>query len=100
LKQKDNNNILNLKEMKNKTTISRRKFIDTSVKATLLSSVAFSGFPTIVPSSVFGKNAPSEKINIGWIGCGRQGTGDVRATIGFDSAMFIHKVRVIRIMST
>lgn len=27
--------------------------------------------PTIVPSSVFGKNAPSNKINIGQIGCGR-----------------------------
>lgn len=29
------------------------------------------GFPTIVPASVFGKNAPSNKINIGQIGCGR-----------------------------
>ncbi len=27
--------------------------------------------PTIVPSTVFGKNAPSNKINIGQIGCGR-----------------------------
>ena len=27
--------------------------------------------PTIVPSSVFGKNAPSNKINVGQIGCGR-----------------------------
>lgn len=27
--------------------------------------------PTIVPSSVFGKNAPSNKVNIGQIGCGR-----------------------------
>lgn len=32
---------------------------------------AIIGFPTIVPSSVFGKNAPSNKINIGQIGCGR-----------------------------
>jgi len=76
--------------MKKETkTISRRKFLDTSVKATLLSSVAFGGFPTIVPSSVFGKNAPSEKINIGWIGCGRQGTGDVSATMRFDTAMLV-----------
>lgn len=29
--------------------------------------------PTIVPSSVFGKNAPGNKINIGQIGCGRIG---------------------------
>jgi myo-inositol 2-dehydrogenase/D-chiro-inositol 1-dehydrogenase len=69
--------------------ISRRKFINSSVKTTLLSSVAFSGFPTIVPSSVFGKNAPSERINIGWIGCGRQGTGDMLETIKYESAIFV-----------
>ena len=34
-------------------------------------ATAIIGFPTIVPSSVFGKNAPSNKINIGQIGCGR-----------------------------
>jgi myo-inositol 2-dehydrogenase / D-chiro-inositol 1-dehydrogenase len=36
--------------------------------------VAASGamvIPSIVPSSVFGKNAPAERINIGLIGCGR-----------------------------
>ena len=27
--------------------------------------------PTIIPSSVLGKNAPSNKINVGQIGCGR-----------------------------
>jgi myo-inositol 2-dehydrogenase / D-chiro-inositol 1-dehydrogenase len=76
--------------MKKETkTISRRKFIDSSVKATLLSSVAFSGIPTIVPSNVIGKNPPSDKINIGWIGCGRQGSGDLRETIKFDTAMFV-----------
>ena len=37
----------------------------------MLSSVAFTGFPTIVPSSVFGINAPSDKIKIGQIGFGR-----------------------------
>ena len=31
-------------------------------------------FPTIVPASVFGKNAPSNKINIGQIGFGRIGS--------------------------
>ncbi|MEI8225120.1 MAG: Gfo/Idh/MocA family oxidoreductase [Bacteroidota bacterium] len=76
--------------MKKETkTISRRKFLDTSIKATFLSSVAFGGFPTIVPSSVFGKNAPSEKINIGWIGCGRQGRGDLSATIRYNTAMVV-----------
>lgn len=46
--------------------MKRRDFI----KASTLASAAI-GFPTIVPSSVFGKNAPSNKINIGQIGCGR-----------------------------
>jgi myo-inositol 2-dehydrogenase / D-chiro-inositol 1-dehydrogenase len=31
--------------------------------------------PTIVPASVFGKNAPSNRISVGMIGTGRQGIG-------------------------
>ncbi|CAN5848404.1 hypothetical protein BH24BAC1_BH24BAC1_15760 [soil metagenome] len=50
---------------------SRREFIKKAAKSTLVTSVAIIGFPTIVPASVFGKNAPSNKINIGQIGCGR-----------------------------
>lgn len=46
---------------------SRRKFIKSSI---IGASAAFA-VPTIVPSTVFGKNAPSNKINIGQIGCGR-----------------------------
>ncbi len=77
--------------MKKETkTISRRKFLDTSVKATLLSSVAFSGFPSIIPSHVFGKNAPSEKINIGQIGFGRIAmTHDLAETLKYDSARIV-----------
>ncbi|MCJ7449011.1 MAG: Gfo/Idh/MocA family oxidoreductase [Bacteroidales bacterium] len=73
----------------NKTKITRRKFVDTSVKATLFSSVAISGFPTIIPASVIGKNPPSDKINIGWIGCGRQGRGDIAGTMRFDTAIVV-----------
>jgi len=77
--------------MKKETkSISRRKFIDTSVKATLLSSVAFAGFPTIVPASVFGKNAPSDKINIGQIGFGRIAmTHDLAETLKYDVARIV-----------
>jgi myo-inositol 2-dehydrogenase / D-chiro-inositol 1-dehydrogenase len=46
--------------------MERRDFM----KKSALATAAF-GFPTIVPASVFGKNAPSNKINIGQIGCGR-----------------------------
>src|ERR1700704_1733222 len=51
--------------------ISRRKFIHSSLKATVISSMALSGFPSIVPARVFGKNSPSNRIAIGAIGNGR-----------------------------
>ncbi|WP_028667162.1 Gfo/Idh/MocA family protein [Runella zeae] len=50
-------------------SVSRRKFLELTAKGAAASTVI--GVPTIVPSSVFGKNAPSNKINIGQIGCGR-----------------------------
>ena len=54
----------------NDQTLSRRGFIQLSGKATL-ATAAVMAFPTIVPSSVFGKNAPSNRINVGAIGVGR-----------------------------
>jgi predicted dehydrogenase len=57
-------------ENNNKKQLSRRDFISNSAKAAAAGSIALS-FPTIVPASVFGKNAPSNRINIGAIGTGR-----------------------------
>jgi len=54
--------------MKKNNNNSRRDFIK---KTSLITSVAIL-VPNIVPSSVFGKNAPSKRINIGMIGVGRQ----------------------------
>src|SRR5512138_2441194 len=71
--------------MKKSKNVSRRSFVKTSVLGTAGAFVA----PMIVPSTVFGKQAPSNKINIGWIGTGRQGTGDVRGTLRFDTARFV-----------
>lgn len=48
--------------------MNRRNFIGKSAGV-----AAVLGFPTILPSSVFGKNAPSNRITIGMIGTGRQG---------------------------
>jgi len=57
--------------MKSKTKLTRRSFISSAVKGTVATSFAITGFPTILPASVFGKNAPSSRINIGAIGTGR-----------------------------
>jgi len=59
--------------MKNNTKSaesSRRTFIKTS-----LGAAAAAGFPTIVPSSVFGQTSPSNRINVGAIGVGRISRG-------------------------
>jgi len=52
--------------MKNKN-ITRRSFL----KTTAIGAVGAFVAPVIVPSSVFGANAPGNRINIGAIGCGR-----------------------------
>src|SRR3954452_7515773 len=45
---------------------NRRDFLKSIVTV-----AATAGFPAIVPSSVFGQNAPSNRINVGAIGVGR-----------------------------
>ena len=47
--------------------VSRRRFLKTTVAGAAGTFIV----PTVVPSSVFGANAPSNRINIGAIGCGR-----------------------------
>ena len=50
-------------------------------------TIAINSFTTIVPSTVFGKNAPSNKINIAHIGCGRIArTHDLPETFKYDVA--------------
>lgn len=51
--------------------MDRRKFL----RNTSFAAIASVGFPTIVPASVFGKRAPSNRITVGLIGTGRQGQG-------------------------
>ena len=63
--------------------MKRRKFIS----KTALGTLASVGLPSIVPASVFGKNAPSNKINIGQIGCGRIARShDLIDTMAYDVA--------------
>ena len=67
-----------------KRTVSRRDFLKGS-------AVAGAGlaFPMIVPASVFGAEAPSERINVGCIGVGRMGTGDLGEALGFKQVQVV-----------
>ncbi|MBH45830.1 MAG: oxidoreductase [Flavobacteriaceae bacterium] len=66
--------------------MKRRNFIS----KTAMGTAALASFPTIVPANVLGKNAPSNKINIGQIGCGRIARShDLRDTMAYDAAQII-----------
>ncbi len=72
--------------MKRIPSISRRQFL----KLTMAGSAGALAFPTIVPSSVFGQNAPSNRIHIGQIGCGRIGhTMDLPGILKHDIARVV-----------
>src|SRR5882724_4660034 len=58
---------------KKQSTISRREFLSNTIKTSVGTSIIL-GMPSIVPASVFGKNAPSNLINVASIGCGRIST--------------------------
>ena len=66
--------------------MERRNFLKSS-------SAAMAGgmiIPTIVPSSIFGANAPSNKINVAQIGFGRIAMGhDLAETLPIDLARVI-----------
>ena len=53
------------------TRVSRRSFVKTAAAAALAA-------PTIVPASVFGADAPSNRIALGCIGVGNQGRGNLK----------------------
>jgi predicted dehydrogenase len=70
--------------------ITRRSFLSKSAQTAVASSLALTGFPTIVPASVFGKHAPSNRINIGAIGTGRISRGhDMPGVWKFDHAQIM-----------
>jgi predicted dehydrogenase len=66
--------------------MERRDFLKNSTTAAAGTIL----LPTIVPSSVFGKDAPSNKINVAQIGFGRIAMGhDLAETLRFDQARII-----------
>ena len=56
--------------MKNR---SRRSFLKTAVR----SGVGLAVLPSIIPARLLGADAPSKKINVAQIGCGRMGRSDL-----------------------
>jgi len=69
----------------NTNRISRRGFL----KTTVAGAAAAAALPTIVPSSVFGADAPSNRITIGCIGVGRMGRGDLGSIMGSSSVQVV-----------
>ena len=68
-----------------KQPLSRRSILKRS-----LGAVAAAGFPTIVPSTVFGQAAPSNRINVGAIGVGRISRGhDLTAIRKYPTARIV-----------
>ncbi len=66
--------------------MKRRTFIRNS----LATSAGAFVIPTIIPASVIGKNPPSDKIQIGQIGCGRIAQShDMAQTLTFDAARIV-----------
>lgn len=65
-------------------SLSRRDFLRSS--AAMGAAVAL---PAIVPASVFGAEAPSERITVGCIGVGRMGTGDLTEALGIKQTQVV-----------
>lgn len=65
--------------------ITRRRFL----KGAALGAAAAYGMPAIVPSSVLGALAPSNRINVAMIGLGNQGTLDLAAFLQQDDVQVV-----------
>jgi predicted dehydrogenase len=66
------------------SSVSRRAF--------LKASAAFAAFPCIIPASALGKDgrpAPSERIVMGGIGIGNQGSGDLSSFLGRNDVQYV-----------
>ncbi len=73
-----------------KNAINRRDFIKSTAKGAVATTFAVSAFPTIVPASVLGKNAPSNRINIAALGNGRISRDhDMPGVLKYDTARII-----------
>ncbi|MDQ2657146.1 MAG: Gfo/Idh/MocA family oxidoreductase, partial [Bacteroidota bacterium] len=76
--------------MHRKTKVNRRDFIRSTAKGAVAGSLLLGAFPTIVPASVLGRNAPSNRINIAALGNGRiSRSHDMPNVLKYDTARII-----------
>jgi len=76
--------------MARRNEMSRRKALSMAARGSFASSVVAAGFPAIVPASVFGAGAPSNRINVGAIGTGRISRGhDMPGIWKYDQARIV-----------
>jgi predicted dehydrogenase len=66
-------------------SITRRAFL----KSGMAAATTAMAFPYVVPSSVFGADAPSNRITIGCIGLGGMGTNDMRQFMGYEDVQIV-----------
>jgi predicted dehydrogenase len=70
--------------------ISRRKALEVAAAGIGSSSLIAAGFPAIVPASVFGATAPSNRVNLGAIGTGRISRAhDMPGVLKYDTARIV-----------
>ncbi|MBA7656691.1 Inositol 2-dehydrogenase/D-chiro-inositol 3-dehydrogenase [subsurface metagenome] len=74
------------RKTKRSNTLTRREFLKSSAVTAAGAALAW---PVIVPASVRGANAPSNRIAVGCIGVGRMGLGDLREALGFKQAQVV-----------
>jgi len=78
-----------MKKNKHNQAPGRRDFLKKSITGAV-GMTALSGVPAIVPASVFGKYAPSNRVNVGVIGTGRIGREwDMPGTIKWDQCRML-----------
>lgn len=75
--------------MKDQTQAKRRLGRRDFLRSTAAVAAAAFGVPCVVPSSVFGANAPSNRITLGIIGCGNQSTVDVPEFLKLDDVQIV-----------
>ncbi|MFH1717755.1 MAG: Gfo/Idh/MocA family oxidoreductase [Planctomycetota bacterium] len=76
---------MNSRRTEKTNVITRRQFLKTSA-ATAGTALLV---PAIVPSGVFGGDAPSNRITVGFVGVGRMGMGDLREILGHKEAQIV-----------